>query len=428
MDKINNSTMAKLSVMSISIFDIIIAICFFIYNPGLNVIEVVSLVYVIYIIVVFVNAKCIMHPTAVFKVLLSVYLLIGGLNLIPDLKEIDENNLKYMFLFLAGFDFILIFSLCGYRSESLSLERSTLILRGLILFSIFLFLLDVFATRGIPGLMGEDARTGGITIAKILLQLNFILVAMITFSLPSKKNIFIFALIGILIFLEGFRTPLIQAAIIAVFILAAKNIKSMKSLLKITVVVSIVFMLVNSLSLIRTYFEYGEAAIMANLARAGMGDSLLLAPLNVIVFNLKESPLNFQLIRDFHTTYGEGHYFLSNITSIYGGGYSYGYNYNLLTFADTDRTRTATILAPFYVDFGEMGILIGGLILSLINFFFMRFARKSFLHMSLYLYWSSSLIIWIHNGMIFQWGNILIMLGLVGFFLYVNTIYSFGKR
>lgn len=386
--------------------------------------------YLIFSTVASIKSKKLLKPDTFFIQALSIYTLISGINLSETsiFPIIDSQNEQLSILF------ILFFSLgMAIYSEPIALDanKKKSILIPLILSTCAP--LSWAQLGNIPIFMGEDGRRDANPILYLGLIFGWLVTCAIlyprikcTSSKIERANLTASALAyAILLLASGYRTPLFSGILVIAFYYTNQNNKKISIKTILTLLGS--FALINMIFVFRIYSEYGAAGIDKYSERAGIKDSNYLEI--ALIYNFKESSSNFQTIRnnEKNTSPGLGQYFLENIATILPGhSQGYGATYNKLTYAETERTKTATIIAPGYIDFGTLGVALLGFTLGLAQSYLSLIAKNKPKLKSDIFFTSSILFsfyaIWIHTGIIFQPANYLILLMAITFIFLPNRL------
>jgi hypothetical protein len=356
-----------------------------------------------------------------------IYGFLGGINFIERGAEVDFYNELYFLLFVFSMMFsysllVLATKKRPFRGRSgIAVSKGVLsIITYLIIFSgLASVLVDWIQIGNIPLFNTSDNRTE----SKPFLRLFFIIsifFAYYKFSLkPSVKNKVLLAVFVLLALFSGYRTSVFFMLII-LFFRATKTDYFLKHFKKFLIVFALLFFCVNLIKLYRDLNKYGEQHYYEIMDKEGLDRSLIL--ISPIIHTIREGPQIFQQIRNsLGGDYGRGKFLLEHSSTILPGKQrNYGVIYNNVIGASTDRTKTGTILAPYYIDFGVLGIVFFGLFLGLTNYFLELKSKKTQYQNMIYMFFISFEITWIHGGAPFSPTFILALL----FFFLFSPMYS----
>jgi hypothetical protein len=358
----------------------------------------------------------IFEPDIFFLLSLLLYFLMGGLNFswLPFI-EVDYVHELTCLIFLIGFSIPMIF----YKP----LKLSYFFISDLSVFIGFcLFVLGPLGwigVGGIPLLMGEDARRGTSAIMAVLFQTGWILalylhVNSVVYDQVNRRGILnvLLALYVVALFLSAYRTPLLIGLLVYLFLFFSCSKKKRRDSVKLFLAAILFLVVTNLMSMLRVYTEYGIDGVHSLSEKLDTKTSSIQYISIPLISNFKESALNYQSIRNSGFYYGHGSYFISNLLSILPGeSTGYGTTYNKLSYAETNRTKTATIVAPGYIFGGEIGVFLSGFMFALLSVMLTFFSKNSSLYggsFALSALYYAFLSIWIHTGIIMQPGNYLV--------------------
>lgn len=363
------------------------------------------------------------EPSLFFLLLFAAYFFVGGFNY-SSLPFFDVSY-KYEMcavIFIAGFSIPMIL----FKESKAKVYKVEYASITLCLILLLFGPLNWAVIGGVPVFMGEDARRSANAVVAVLFQTGWVLSIYLTYScfaldrgMTRKLMLFISSLYALLLFFSGYRTPLLIGIMLWIFLYFSTAEDKRSTALRLFLIGAGLLVIINLISVIRVFTEYGYDGLYKVSSLFNFGDgSLFFYLLFPLISNLKESALNFQLITATSFSFGGGEYFFANILSILPG-YDMGYGslYNKLTLAESDRTKTASLVAPGYIFLGYSGVFISAVFLGAIAALISRIKTTLFFCgcfgvNSLYF---SFLAAWIHTGIIFQPGNYLLffLLGLI---------------
>ena len=349
--------------------------------------------------------KNIFEPYLFVPFITLLYGFLGGINFIKRGVYIDYINEIYFMLFV--FFMMLTYTLLSFstikKKKTIVLSRlfrdraAIFISNSIIVLGFLSILIDWILIGGVPILISSDARME----SKPLLRLLFLIAIFFSYYKillrSNRRNIIILSLFIISAILSGYRTTIFFILLI-VFFKATKSRYFKVHFKKIMVLFLLMFFFLNLLKLYRDVNKYGIDHYEYIMDREKLPQKYFLV--SPIIHTVKEGPQIFQQIRNqIGDNYGGGKYFMEHISTILPGQQrNYGQIYNNITNAVTNNTKTGTILSPFYIDFGVIGICFLGMILGSINFY-LNLKEKSSKYINVILMFVISFeITWIHGG------------------------------
>jgi len=365
-----------------SFFQIILIFCFIVYN--------------IHII----KCKLFFQPLSFLVNLTTIYFLIGGNNWIERGATVDFNNEFFVLIYLS---FLLLccnigFYLGGFRKKKKSNYKVDYRVVKIVTYSgIIAILLDFIFIGGIPIFSGNAIRGASMPLFRLFFLLGGFSSIILFHKYKKKKLVFIFILLAVA---SGYRTfVLVYSFYIFIYIMNYLRFSLFKKVLYM-ILGFCFFISINLLKLYRDISEFGEMQYLSILKEEGLSeDYIYLSP---ILHTVREGPQIFQKIRNSNFEFGNGTYFLENLSTILPGEQrGYGSIFNDITNAPTDNTKTATIVGAFYIENGIFSIiLIASFLGCIIGYLFQQYynSKKSLFKFIAYSYFISFLAIWTHGG------------------------------
>lgn len=333
------------------------------------------------------------------------YGFMGGINFIKRGSHVDFNNELYFMLFV--FFIMLTYTVLSLATvvtkrklnfKSVFTEKASYFMLGtIVLLGLLSVLIDWMQIGGVPLFSGSGARKGSKPLFRLIYIIAIFLAYYKVVLKPTRSNKMLLGLFVVCAILSAYRTSIVFILII-LFFNVAKTDFFRRNLKKILILFALLFFCINLLKLHRDVTEYGIDHYYEIMDKEELPRKYLL--LSPIIHTIREGPQIFQQIREnLNGDYGKGKYFLEHISTFLPGKQrNYGHIYNNIVKAPTDNTKTGTIIAPFYIDFGIIGICFLGVILGYLNYTFDLKARYSIYAHMLYMYIVSFEITWIHGG------------------------------
>ncbi|TYB75070.1 hypothetical protein [Bizionia algoritergicola] len=371
--------------------------------------------------------KKIFEPYLFVPFITLLYGYLGGINFIKRGAYVDYVNELYFMLFV--FCIMLSYTLLSFSTvkkektfvlSRLFTDSSAIIISKIIIVSGFLsILIDWIQIGGIPIFISSDARMESKPILRLVFLISIFFSYYNILLKANRKNIIILSLFIISAILSGYRTTIFFILLI-VFFKVSKSRFFKVHFKKAIFLFLLMFFFLNLLKLYRDVNKYGMDHYRYIMYKEQLPQKYFLV--SPILHTIKEGPQIFQQIRDqIGDNYGGGTYFLEHISTILPGKQrNYGQVYNNITKAITDNTKTGTILSPFYIDFGVLGICLLGIILGILNFYFNLKEKSSKYYNVILMFVISFEITWIHGGAPFSPTFILAFL----FFIFMIPVFN----
>lgn len=380
------------------------------------------------------NQERIFEPDVFFLLSFILYFLMGGFNFswLP-FVEIDYVHELTCMIFLIGFAIPMSF----YKP----LKLSYFFISDLSVFICFLLLcfgpLGWISVGGIPIFMGEDARRETSAIMAIIFQTGWLVaiylhINSIIFKQNNRRKIlnFLIILYVCALFMSAYRTPLLIGLLVYLFLFFSGSKNKKSDSIKLFFIAFSFLIFINLISMLRVFTEYGSDGLHSLSEKFDSQNSSIQYITIPLIANFKESALNYQSIRASAFDYGYGGYFMSNLLTILPNeSTGYGTIYNKLTNAETNRTKTATLVAPGYIFSGKVGVFFSGLTFALFGLFLTFFSKSSTFYggpFALTALYYAFLSIWIHTGIILQPGNYLVFFLLICLSVFTRYLIKFS--
>ncbi|WP_262420261.1 oligosaccharide repeat unit polymerase family protein [Flagellimonas meishanensis] len=329
----------------------------------------------------------------------------GGINFIRRGEFVDFYNELYFMLFvffmMLSYTILKMSTIHKATTKSISgpfnFGATTLLLDLIVIAGFVSVAIDWHLIGGIPLLGDSESRKGSEPLFRLIFIISMFFAYYKMILSYKTRNKLILGVFLVLAVLSGYRTS-IFFILIVLFFNTTRTAYFKRNVKKILLIFLLLFFAANLIKLYRDVNRFGLEEYYEIMDNEELSRTYFLV--SPIIHTVREGPQIFQQIRNnIGNNYGGGKYFLEHVSTVLPGEQrNYGKIYNNLISAATENTKTGTILSPFYIDFGVVGICFLGLLLGIFNFFLDLKGRNLLYAHTVYLFFISFEITWVHGG------------------------------